>query len=126
MNKESLTKVFLRSSGQAVNEVTLKQNLPVWWQNTRLNGGLRLTDEGMMFITEELQIQTYDVPFPKDFKITSQVIIFLDRFINCPYWVGRHGIVVTDEKKAVELHLFSGDIRKYGLTKAMNRQSKEQ
>jgi len=100
--------------------------LPVWWQNTRLNGGLRLTDEGMMFITEELQIQTYDVPFPKDFKITSQVIIFLDRFINCPYWVGRHGIVVTDEKKAVELHLFSGDIRKYGLTKAMNRQSKEQ
>lgn len=126
MNKEALTKVFLRSSGQAVNEVTLKENLPVWWQNTRLNGGLRLTDEGMMFITEELQIQTYDVPFPKDFKITSQVIIFLDRFINCPYWVGRHGIVVTDEKKAVELHLFSGDIRKYGLTKAMNRQSKEQ
>jgi hypothetical protein len=126
MNKESLTKVFLRSSGQAVNEVTIKQNLPVWWQNTRINGGLRLTDDGILFITEELQIQTYDVPFPKDFKITSQVIIFLDRFINCPYWVGRHGIVVTDEKKAVELHLFSGDIRKYGLTKAMNRQSKEQ
>lgn len=126
MNKESLTKIFLRSSGQAVNEVTIKQNLPVWWQNTRINGGLRLTDDGILFITEELQIQTYDVPFPKDFKITSQVIIFLDRFINCPYWIGRHGIVVTDEKKAVELHLFSGDIRKYGLTKAMNRQSKEQ
>lgn len=122
MNKESLTKVFLRSSGQAVNEVTLKQNLPVWWQNTRLNGGLRLTDEGLLFITETLELQTYDVPFPKDFKITSQVIIFLDRLIDCPYWVGRHGIVVTDERKAIELHLFSGDIKKYGLTKAITRQ----
>ena len=31
---------------------------------------------------------------------------------------------VTDEKKALELHLFSGDVKKYGLTKALNRQNK--
>jgi hypothetical protein len=35
--------------------------------------------------------------------------------------MGRRGISVTNEKKAMELHLFSGDIRKYGLTKAMKR-----
>jgi len=126
MNKEQLTKVFLRSADMTTNDVNVSEYLPVWWQNTRQSGGLRLTDEGMMFITDTLQIQTYDVPFPKDFKLTSQVIIFLDRLIDCPYWVGRHGIVVTDEKKAVELHLFSGDIRKYGLTKAMNRQTKSE
>ena len=33
--------------------------------------------------------------------------------------------MVTDEKKAVELHLFSGDVKKYGLTKALKRQEKE-
>lgn len=125
MNKETLTKVFLRSADMSINDATVSEYLPVWWQNTRANGGLRLTDEGLMFMTETLNVQTYDVPFPKDFKITSQVIIFLDRLIDCPYWVGRHGIVVTNEKKAVELHLFSGDIRKYGLAKAMNRQKPE-
>ena len=29
-----------------------------------------------------------------------------------------------DDEKAVELTLFSGDLRKYGLTKAMNRSNK--
>lgn len=122
MNKESLTKVFLRSANISVNEVSVSQYYQDWWQNTRSDGGLRLTDEGLMFITESLELQTYDVPFPKDFKLTSQIIIFLDKLIDCPYWLGRDHITVTDEKKAVELHLFSGDIRKYGLTKAMNRQ----
>lgn len=124
MNKEHLTKVFLRSAGISVNDVSIKQYMVDWWQNTRSTGGLRLTDEGLMFLTEQVEIQTYEVPFPKDFKLSSQVIIFLDRLIDCPYWLGRNGLIVTDEKKAVELHLFSGDIRKYGLTKAMNRQTK--
>ncbi len=121
-NKESLTKVFLRTANISINEVTVSQYLSDWWQNTRIEGGLRLTDEGLMFITDTLQLQTYEIPFPKDFKLTSQIIIFLDRLIDCPYWLGLHGLIVTDERKAVELHLFSGDIRKYGLTKAMNRQ----
>jgi hypothetical protein len=33
-------------------------------------------------------------------------------------------MVVTDERKAVEISLFSGDVRKYGITKALNRQNK--
>ena len=125
MNKEHLTKVFLRSAGTSTSDINVKQYINDWWQNTREAGGLRLTDEGLIFLTEDAQIQTYEVPFPKDFKITSQIIIFLDRLIDCPYWLGRNSIIVTDEKKAVELHLFSGDIRKYGLTKAMNRQNSE-
>jgi hypothetical protein len=105
----------------------MKEYMPLWWQNTRSleEGGLRLTDEGYRFITEELELQTYEVPYPPDFELTTQVIIFLDKFITCPYYMGRRSLVVTDEKKAVELHLFSGDIRKYGLTKAMKRQQKD-
>ena len=30
-------------------------------------------------------------------------------------------MIVTKEKKALELSLFSGDVRKYGLTKALKR-----
>jgi hypothetical protein len=48
----------------------------------------------------------------------------MDNFIDCPYYLGSKGIIVTNEKKAMELHLFSGDIRKYGLTKALGRHKK--
>jgi hypothetical protein len=125
--KETYTKIFLKQAGKGVNEVSFKEYYSTWWQNTRSKeeGGLRLTDEGYLFVTETLDIQTYEVPFPKDFELTTQTIIWLDRFISCPYWLGRDSIIVTDEKKALELHLFSGDIRKYGLTKAMKRHDTE-
>lgn len=126
--KEVYTKIFLKQAGKAVTEATVKEHMPFWWQNTRAKetGGLRLTEEGFRFISEEIALATYDVPYPKDFEITTQVIIFLDQFIDCPYYMGRTGITVTNEKKALELHLFSGDIRKYGLLKAMNRHKKDE
>ena len=125
--KDTYTRIFLKQAGIAVTDATVKEYFSLWWQNTRAKtqGGLRLTDEGLRFITEDLQLTTYDVPYPANFEITTQVIIFLDQFIDCPYYMGRKGISVTNEKKAMELHLFSGDIRKYGLSKAMKRQKNE-
>ena len=64
------------------------------------------------------------MPFPNDFNLTTQVIIFLDKYLDTPYYLADDGVIVTNEKKAMELHLFSGDLRKYGLTKAMNRHEK--
>ena len=121
--KETYTKVFLKQADKSIDETAIKEYMPLWWQNTRAKdeGGLRLTDEGFRFITEEINLQTYDVPYPPDFEFTTQVIIFLDKFINCPYYLGKKALIVTDEKKALELHLFSGDIRKYGLIKALKR-----
>jgi hypothetical protein len=109
--KETYTKIFLNQLGKTSNEITVKEYSPLWWKNTRNQGGLRLT--------------TYEVPYPKDMPITTQVIIFLDKFIDCPYYLTNKSIHVTSEKKAMELHLFSGDLRKYGLTKALKRQNNE-
>ena len=121
--KETYTKVFLKQSDIAVSEASIKEYFSVWWQNTRTKseGGLRLTEEGYRLISEDLDLTTYDIPFPRDFEITTQILIFLDKFITCPYFLTNKGIIVTDEKKAMELHLFSGDIRKYGLSKALKR-----
>jgi|SRR6056300_300848 hypothetical protein len=121
ITKESYTKIFLKQANISLGQNTMKEYMPVWWKNTRRLGGLRLTDEGFEFITEKLEIQTYEVPFPVDFTLTTQVIIFLDKYINCPYYLAEDGIVVTNERKAMELMLFSGDIRKYGLNKAISR-----
>ena len=126
MNKETYTKVFLKQAEIAISDVTMKGYMSTLWQNTRVKeeGGLRLTDYGLEFLKSKLELATYEIPFPKDFELTTNTIIWLDQFIDCPYWLCKYSIEVTDEKKALELHLFSGDVKKYGLTKALNRQNK--
>ena len=123
MNKNVYTKIFLKQLGKTVNDVSVKEYMHVWWRNTRSKdtGGLRLTEAGLD-VLNELDIAVYDVPFPRDMPLTTQTIIFLDQFIDCPYFLTNHSVVVTNERKAVELSLFSGNVRKYGLNKAMRRQ----
>tara|TARA_B100001059_G_C17710055_1_gene514952 strand:- start:572 stop:967 length:396 start_codon:yes stop_codon:yes gene_type:complete len=123
--KETFTRVFLRELGKSSNDINVKEYLPLWWQNTRSkdSGGLRLTDAGLDII-QQIELTTYDIPYPKEMTLTPQIAIFLDQFIDCPYYLSNRCITVTDQKKAVELSLFSGDLRKYGLQKAMTRQKK--
>ena len=124
--KETYTKVFLKELGKATTDANVKEYMPLWWQNTRNkgSGGLRLTDRGYELL-QQIELATYDIPYPKDMPLTTQVIIFLDQFIDCPYFLTNRSITVTNEKKAVELTLFSGDLRKYGIIKAMKRQGKD-
>jgi NAD-dependent DNA ligase len=123
--KQKYTKVFLHQQGKSTNEVSVKQHMPKWWKNTRNKdvGGLRLTDEGFQMLNE-LEITVYEVPFPKDTNLTVHAIIFLDQFIDSPYYLTPYSIYVTNERKAVELTLFSGDINRYGLTKTMEKFTK--
>ena len=62
--KENYTKIFLKTANKSIDEATVKQHITIWWQNTRSKdiGGLRLTESGYKFITEELELQTYQVP----------------------------------------------------------------
>jgi hypothetical protein len=123
--KETYTKLFLKELGKSIGDAAVKEYMPLWWKNTREKneGGLRLTEMGFDVLTE-INLATYDIPYPRDVPLSTQVIIHLDKFIDCPYYLTNSSIVVTNEKKAVELTLFSGDLRKYGLTKAINRQKK--
>ena len=123
--KELYTKIFLKELNKSTSDMTVKEYMPLWWKNNRAKeaGGLRLTDEGYDIVTQ-IDLRTYDVPFPKEFVLTAQSVIFLDQFITCPYYLTNKGVVVLDERTAVELTLFSGDVRKYGLAKAMTRSKK--
>jgi hypothetical protein len=123
--KETYTKLFLKELGKSTNDLVVAEYMPLWWKNNRDKGegGLRLTDAGFEVLLQ-IDLATYDIPYPRDVPLSTQVIIHLDKFINCPYYLTNRSIIVTNEKKAVELSLFSGDLRKYGLTKAMNRQKK--
>jgi hypothetical protein len=122
VSKTTYTKIFLKELGKSAGEAAIKEYLPLWWYNTRNKekGGLRLTEAGFD-VVNDIGLQTYDIPYPRDMPLTTQVIIYLDQFIDCPYYLTNRSITVTNEKKAVELTLFSGDLRKYGINKAMSR-----
>lgn len=126
MNKTVYTKMFLKQLGESINEQNVQSIKHIWWYNIRDKdkGGLRLTTEGFD-VLKKLELAVYEIPFPLDMTLTTQIIIFLDNFIDCPYYLTNKSIFVTMEKKAVELTLFSGDLRKYGLTKALSRQKKD-
>lgn len=124
MNRqEAFTRIFINEAGEALTEENIKTKMRRWWRNTRSKseGGLRLTDEGLEFLKTNLNLAVYEVPFPADLDLKPQVLVFLDKFIDCPYHLTETSITVTKERKAFELYLFSGDVQKYGLIKAMNR-----
>jgi len=108
LNIETYTRIFLKQSDIATSPVNVKQYLPKWWKNTRTkeNGGLRLTEEGYRYLKDDLQIRFYEVNLPDEFIYTTQTIIYLDRFIDCPYFLNGLQILVTDDKKYMELTLF--------------------
>lgn len=121
--KEKYTRVFLEAAEQDASDESVDKYRKLWWWNYRSKkqGGLRLTEEGFNFVVEEADIKTYTVDFPKEFGITPQVLIWLDHYINSPFYITKKNITVITERAAFELYLLSGDIKKLGHNKAMNK-----
>ena len=123
ISKETFTKIFLTTKDKSTDSANVKLHLYKWWQSHRSkdSGGLRLSDEGFEFLTKELELKCYEIPFTEPIELSPQIIIFFDRNMDCPYFLTNSAITVFSEKKSFELYMFSDDIRKYGLVKAMNK-----
>ena len=121
--KDNYTRVFLKAADQEITDEIVQKLKTQWWYNVRSkeDGGLRLTDFAIKFIEQKAQIKTYKINFPKDFAITPQVLIWLDNFIESPYYITKRYITVLKEKAAFELYLFSGDVQKLGYGKALSK-----
>ncbi len=119
--KDTYTRVFLQAANQPSDPDIIKKYKSHWWWNFRSkdSGGLRLTEEALNFIQDDAKIKTYKIEFPKEFAFTPQVLVWLDNFIDSPFYITKKFIVVLKEKAAFELYLFSGDIRKLGYNKAL-------
>lgn len=127
ISKEIYTKIFLQQNNRSIDAANVKLHLYKWWQSHRskTEGGLRLSEEGFNFLTTELDLKSYTIPFTDPIDLSPQVIIFFDRHMDCPYFLTNSAIIVFSEKKSFELYMFSDDIRRYGLVKAMNKQLKD-
>lgn len=127
ITRDALTKIFLQQWGKSIDDANLKLFGRKWWQSNRTNkqNAFRLSDEGFDFLVNELDIKMYEIPFTEPIELSPQTIVFLERYIDCPYYLTSESITVFSERKSFELYMFSDDIRKFGLVKAMNERQKE-
>lgn len=125
--RDVLTKIFLRQWGKSTDDANVNMYSRTWWQSNRVgkDNAFRLSDKGYEFLVGELGLTEYEIPFTEPIELSPQTIIFLERYIDCPYYLTNQSITVFSEKKSFELYLFSDDIRKFGLIKAMNERQKE-
>lgn len=125
--KSFYTKIFLKEVDDDITEDKIKIHKNEWWYNLRSkkNGGLRLTNLGITFVQDHAKIKVYEVDLPEEVKQIPQLMLWLDKFITSPYYIDKKKIIVTNEKLAFELYLFSGDVRKMGLAKALAARNSE-
>jgi len=116
--KKSFTEAFIKNTNSSLDFDDLFKK--IWYNLRNKNNSLRLTDFGLEFIKNS-NIRYYEIEIPKQLKISGQILIWLDRYIESPYHLEEKKITVITEKAALELHLFSGDLRKYGSTKTINK-----
>lgn len=125
ISRDTLTKIFLKQWGKSTDEANLKIYSRKWWQSSRVSkqSAFRLSEEGLDFLTNTLDLEKYDIEFNDPISLSPQTIIFLEKYLDCPYFLSNSSIIVFSDRRAFELRLFADDIQKFGLIKAMNERS---
>jgi hypothetical protein len=114
--KVELTRYIAKSLNILCDEKKLIHYL---WKNPRIKdkGGLRLTLEGYTKI-KEAGLKEYRIRFEDSMFIQNKHLIWLDNFIDCPWFITQKEIIVFGEKMAIQMVLFSGDVVKFTTAKA--------
>ena len=114
--KTAYTRTFMGLLEQPIHDESVKTNYYTWWQNVREIG---------LDTVVRLDIKTYEIKFPDKIIFTPQTYLWLDEFVDCPYFVDKKKIIVTMEKMALQLMMFAGDVTKYGLARAMSKMDEQ-
>jgi hypothetical protein len=119
--KIEITKYIAEQAGLGTDERLIRKLNAAWWQNPRkkIKGGLKLTEQGFDILSRYLGYHKVRFETPPEI-ITSQLVLRLDNLITCPWYLTRREVYVFDDKMAVQLVLFSGNIVKFVDAKAEN------
>ena len=111
--KIEITRYVAEQEKLSSDEKSIRKLLPKWWQNPRLKttGGLKLTDEGFAYFTRHFK--SHRIRFENEVIYTNKMILRLENFITCPWYIHKKDIYVFNDKMAVQLVLFSGNITKF-------------
>ena len=119
--KTEITKYVMTHLNVEITDKTLKKYNSILWQNIRQKpiGGLRLTEQGFKSLVGA-DIKAHKVSFQDTIEYSNQLIIWLDQLIDCPWYVTSTEIYVFNEKLAIQLVLFSGNIARFSAAKVKN------
>lgn len=114
--KEALTNKVISKLPDSFTDLTFKKYHSAIWVNIRTNGerSFALTQYGFKTLTELLELKFYCIDLPSTLVITNKLLLWLDKFIDCPFFLDGRKIYVSKEQIAVQLILFSGDLNKFG------------
>ena len=103
ISRNLLTKIFLQQWGKTIDETNVDMYSRTWWQSNRVgkDNAFRLSDKGYEFLVSELELKEYEIPFTEPIELSPQTIIFLERYIDCPYYLTNQSITVFSEKKII-------------------------
>ena len=89
INKDDYTKKFLQAADITPDENLVKEKTVEWWYNLRSkeSGGLRLTKLGLDLVIKDAKLKSYNIKFPGKFTVTPQILVWLDKFIETPYFI---------------------------------------
>jgi hypothetical protein len=121
--KTKITKLVLESQGLDVSDKRVRLTIPTWWVSARKKetGGLRLTEQGFDCLTKA-GIKSHRVKFEHPIEVNNKLLIYLDRFIDCPWFANNKEIYVFNDKMAIQLVLFEGNVAHFVGIKAKNHQ----
>ena len=123
--KDIYTQAFLKHAELPASPKEIKGYRPIFWWNIRdKSSGLRLTQDAIDFLNT-YDIKTYEIFFPEKLSINLTLLLWLDRNLKTPYYIGKRSIIVLDEVSAVEIYLFAGDIAQLGQSRILSEQLKE-
>ena len=120
--KIEITKYLITAFSLSLDEKTFKKVSRVWWQNPRIKktGGLKLTEPGYNAF-KRANIKEYRILFEKpDEVLCNKHIIWLDNLMDGPWYIDGEEICVFNEKLAIQLALFSGNLIKFTTAKVKN------
>ena len=121
--QEFYTQIFQKAVAEKQLNIKDKDLKKIWTNPTKKpKGGLGLSEFGLKILKEGLELESYKIKLPPELDLKPQLIVWMDQFLDCPYRLTPLDIIVFSQKKAIELHLFAGDIYRYGLGKAKTRQ----
>jgi hypothetical protein len=112
--REELTKELF-SQVKHTLQYDLDRFQTMFWQNPRpkKEGGWRVTEFGFELLTS-LDYKVYPISLPTEMVVTGQTLIYMDHYLDGPWYLHDGVLHCFKEKTAFQLILFSGDVAKYG------------
>ena len=124
--KIKITEFLLDCEGIENTQQNIKKYKVIWWRNPRVKnkGGLWLTTLGFEALVKA-DIKYYEIKFEDPIlEFENKFIIWLDNTIACPFYLTKKEIFVFGEKTAVQMILFSGNLKLWQKTH-IRRKNKE-